>query len=121
MPFRLFARLAIQRFPQGVTVAGTVVNGQTTPVTLTLVNTIAGTLSGTVYLPDGVTPVSAGVKVSADGSLPTVTVTLASGLRLSISFTVIVTAPIFGASRLSLISIGVSDPATIAPADSNGR
>ncbi|HEX7149902.1 MAG TPA: carboxypeptidase regulatory-like domain-containing protein [Thermoanaerobaculia bacterium] len=42
---------------------------------LKLVNTISGILSGTVYLPDGVTPAGAGVEVTAVGPLPETTVT----------------------------------------------
>ena len=52
-----------------------------------LVNTISGELSGTVYLPDGITPAGAGVEVTAVGPLPDVTVTTtrraASGSRRS--------------------------------------
>jgi len=50
-------------------------NGQTIDLTLRLVNTISGVLSGVVYLPDGVTPAGAGVEVTATGPLPDVTVT----------------------------------------------
>jgi hypothetical protein len=49
-------------------------NGSTTDFQLKLVNTISGVLSGTVYLPDGVTPAGAGVEVTAVGPLPEVTV-----------------------------------------------
>ncbi|MEO8379455.1 MAG: carboxypeptidase regulatory-like domain-containing protein [Acidobacteriota bacterium] len=50
-------------------------NGATIDFTpLRLVNTISGVLSGTVYLPDGVTPAGAGVEVTAVGPLPEVTV-----------------------------------------------
>jgi hypothetical protein len=49
-------------------------NGGTTDFQLKLVNTISGVLSGTVYLPDGVTPAGAGVEVTAVGPLPEVTV-----------------------------------------------
>ncbi|HEX2060055.1 MAG TPA: carboxypeptidase-like regulatory domain-containing protein, partial [Thermoanaerobaculia bacterium] len=55
---------------QGVIAA----NGSTTDFQLRLVNTISGVLSGTVYLPDGVTPAGAGVEVTAVGPLPEVTV-----------------------------------------------
>lgn len=41
---------------------------------LQLVHTIAGEMSGTVFLPDGVTPAGAGVTVSAIGVLPEVVV-----------------------------------------------
>ena len=49
-------------------------NGATLDFTLRLVNTISGVLSGTIYLPDGVTPAGAGVEVTAVGPLPEVTV-----------------------------------------------
>jgi Big-like domain-containing protein/carboxypeptidase family protein len=39
------------------------------------VSTISGELSGTVFLPDGVTPAGAGVEVTANGPLPDVVVT----------------------------------------------
>ena len=43
-------------------------------------NTISGEFSGTIFLPDGVTPAGAGVEVTANGPLPDVTVlTDASG------------------------------------------
>ncbi len=55
-------------------------NGATINFPLQLVNTTSGVLSGTVFLPDGVTPAGAGVQVIADGELPNVTVvTDASG------------------------------------------
>lgn len=41
---------------------------------LVLVDTTAGVLSGTVFLPDGVTPAGAGIEVSAIGPLPEVVV-----------------------------------------------
>src|SRR5271157_690232 len=39
-----------------------------------LQNTTSGILSGTVYLPDGVTPAGAGIQVTANGALPDVVV-----------------------------------------------
>ncbi|HKY21469.1 MAG TPA: carboxypeptidase regulatory-like domain-containing protein, partial [Vicinamibacterales bacterium] len=60
------------------TTAGTTVTltsqGESIDVTLRLTNTISGELSGTVYLPDGVTPAGAGVEVTANGMLPDVVV-----------------------------------------------
>lgn len=50
-------------------------NGDTVAFSLKLVNTIAGVLSGTVSLPDGVTPAGSGVEVTANGPLPDVKVT----------------------------------------------
>ena len=44
------------------------------PLTLQLVDTMAGVLSGRVYLPDGTTPAGAGIEVTANGALPDVTV-----------------------------------------------
>ena len=48
--------------------------GDTVDFQVRLVNTMAGVLSGTVFLPDGVTPAGAGVEVTARGSLPDVMV-----------------------------------------------
>ena len=50
-------------------------DGDELTLNMQLVNTIAGELSGTVFLPDGVTPAGAGVSVSAIGALPEVVVT----------------------------------------------
>jgi hypothetical protein len=41
---------------------------------LQLVSTTSGILSGTIFLPDGVTPAGAGVQVTANGQLPNITV-----------------------------------------------
>ena len=49
-------------------------HGQQVDVTLTLVDTVAGQLSGTIFMPDKVTPAGAGVQVSITGSLPEVIV-----------------------------------------------
>jgi hypothetical protein len=49
-------------------------NGDTVAFSLKLVNSIAGVLSGTVSLPDGVTAAGSGVQVTANGPLPDVTV-----------------------------------------------
>jgi hypothetical protein len=49
-------------------------NGQTVNFPLQLVNTTAGVLSGTIFLPDGVTPAGAGVQVTVNGPLPNVSV-----------------------------------------------
>ena len=49
-------------------------NGDVQTFNLKLVDTISGVLSGTVYLPDGVTPAGPGVEVTANGALPDVTV-----------------------------------------------
>jgi hypothetical protein len=63
-------------FTTNVGAAGTLTqNGQSLDFTLRLVNTISGVLSGTVTLPDGVTPAGAGIEVTAAGPLPDVTVT----------------------------------------------
>lgn len=50
-------------------------NGEEVVFNLKLVNTISGELSGTVFLPDGVTPAGRGVEVTASGALPDVVVT----------------------------------------------
>ncbi len=44
------------------------------PLSLQFVDTLAGVLSGHVYLPDGVTPAGAGIEVTVVGALPDVTV-----------------------------------------------
>ena len=49
-------------------------NGATINFPLQLLNTTSGVLSGTIYLPDGVTPAGAGVQVTANGLLPNVIV-----------------------------------------------
>jgi hypothetical protein len=49
-------------------------NGSSVNFNLQMVSTIAGVLSGVVYLPDGVTPAGAGVQVTVNGPLPNVTV-----------------------------------------------
>gem|GEM_PF-1427618 len=62
-------------FPTQVGAQGAIQGaGQTVNFNLKLVNTISGVLSGTVFLPDGVTPAGAGVQVTANGVLPDVTV-----------------------------------------------
>ncbi|MBZ5508478.1 MAG: Ig-like domain-containing protein [Acidobacteriia bacterium] len=63
-------------FPTQVGAQGAISSaGQTVNFNLKLVNTISGVLSGTVFLPDGITPAGAGVEVTANGPLPDVTVT----------------------------------------------
>ncbi len=49
-------------------------NGDSLDFTLQLLDSISGELSGTVFLPDGVTPAGSGVEVTANGPLPDVTV-----------------------------------------------
>lgn len=62
-------------FPTQVGAQGTLAkNGATINFPLKLVDTTSGVLSGTIYLPDGVTPVGAGVQVIANGALPNVAV-----------------------------------------------
>ncbi|HKC13685.1 MAG TPA: carboxypeptidase-like regulatory domain-containing protein, partial [Vicinamibacteria bacterium] len=63
-------------FPTTVGASSTLkADGQTlTFPPLRLVNTIAGVLSGRVFLPDGTTPIGAGVEVTASGPLPDITV-----------------------------------------------
>jgi hypothetical protein len=63
-------------FPVGVGQKGNLArNGDEVVFSLKLVNTISGELSGTVFLPDGVTPAGRGVEVTASGALPDVIVT----------------------------------------------
>ena len=62
-------------FPTAVGAKGTLLAaGDEVSFELQLVDSIAGELSGTVFLPDGTTPAGAGVEVTADGPLPDVTV-----------------------------------------------
>ena len=62
-------------FPTQVGAQGAISSqGQTVNFNLKLVNTISGVLSGTVFLPDGVTPAGVGVEVTVNGLLPDVTV-----------------------------------------------
>lgn len=62
-------------YPAAVGAQGTLTkNGSTVNLNLQMVSTIAGVLSGVVYLPDGATPVGAGVQVTVNGPLPNVTV-----------------------------------------------
>ena len=68
-------------FPN-VPASGTITSaGQVLPFTIQLVDTIAGELKGTIFLPDGITPAGAGVEVTANGPTPDVMVkTDAQGL-----------------------------------------
>jgi hypothetical protein len=62
-------------FPTKAGVNGTLrADGDALDFTIRLVDSMAGELSGTVFLPDGVTPAGAGIEVTADGPLPDVTV-----------------------------------------------
>jgi len=62
-------------YPTPATALGNLTSGsQELSFTLQLKNTTAGVLSGTVFLPDGVTPAGRGVAVTATGGLPEVTV-----------------------------------------------
>jgi hypothetical protein len=62
-------------YPTPATGSGTLTaQGQELPFTLKLTDTTAGVLSGTVFLPDGVTPAGRGVQVTANGALPDVVV-----------------------------------------------
>lgn len=56
-------------FPTPVGASGTLTgNGQELELELRFVNTIAGELTGTVFLPDGAIPAGSGVEVTADGA-----------------------------------------------------
>jgi hypothetical protein len=65
-------------FPTPTTRSGALTqNGQEITVDLVLnegQSTIAGELSGTVYMPDGITPAGAGVEITASGGIPDVVV-----------------------------------------------
>ncbi len=62
-------------YPTPATASGTLTSGsQELSFTLQLRDTTAGVLSGTVFLPDGVTPAGRGVEVTATGALPDVVV-----------------------------------------------
>ncbi len=60
--------------PTPVTVAQELVAGESVDVTLRLVSTIAGKITGVVYEPDGETSAGPGVEVTMTGLLPDVTV-----------------------------------------------
>ncbi|MBX7183681.1 MAG: carboxypeptidase regulatory-like domain-containing protein, partial [Vicinamibacteria bacterium] len=60
--------------PTPVTVTQDLVPGASVEVTLSLVSTIAGRISGVVYEPDGETIAGPGVEVTMNGPLPDVTV-----------------------------------------------
>lgn len=77
-------------------------NGDAANLTLQLVDSISGELSGTVFLPDGVTPAGPGVEVTANGPLPDITV-------LTDSLGAFRFARIFPSGRYTLTA---SDPAT---------
>ena len=68
-------------YPTPVGAQGTLpANGATINFPLQLTTSTSGVLSGTVFLPDGVTPAGAGVQVTVNGPLPNVSVnTDASG------------------------------------------
>ncbi len=91
-------------FTTAVGAQGTITanNGTVDFSPLRLVNTISCELSGTVYLPDGVTPAGAGVEVTAVGPLPEVTV--ATGVDGRFRF-----AKIFPGGNYSLTA---TDPVT---------
>jgi hypothetical protein len=73
-PVQAFASQAFFGANNVASAAGTVVRGQELVLEMSLRNTMAGGLSGTVFLPDGVTKAGAGVEVTVNGMLPDVTV-----------------------------------------------
>jgi hypothetical protein len=87
-------------FPVPVSVSD-VLRG-TADLSLKLMSTMAGELSGTVFLPDGVTPAGPGVRLTVSGAGPDVTVS--TNAQGAYAF-----APIFPQGRYVLTA---SDPAT---------
>ena len=61
-------------FDQTAGRSGNLAGGEELPFRLEFTDTIAGELSGTVFLPDGTTPAGVGVEVTVNGPLPDVTV-----------------------------------------------
>lgn len=89
-------------------------NGATLNFPLQLINTTSGVLSGTIYLPDGVTPAGAGVQVVVNGALPNVSVnTDANGnykfakILPAGKYTLTASDPVSGGVNLMKISLPV--------------
>ena len=89
-------------------------NGATINFPLQLVNTTSGVLSGTIFLPDGVTAAGAGVQVVVNGPLPNVTVnTDANGnykfakILPAGQYTLTASDPVSGGVNLMKISLPV--------------
>jgi hypothetical protein len=106
-------------FPAQVGNKGVLGNGQTVNLDLHLVNTIAGQLSGTVFLPDGTTPAGPGITVTANGVLPDVTVSTDANSHYQFakifpqgSYTVTVRDPVTG---------GVAQDTLFLPTGQNGN
>lgn len=109
-------------FPTAVGQQGTLLkNGDTVTLNpIQLVNTISGVLSGTVYLPDGVTAAGAGVQVTVNGPLPNLTVNtdtngfykfaqiLPAGL-----YTLTASDPVSGGVAQSMVYLSVSQDDTM--------
>ena len=73
-PGRVYASATQAFFPTRVSQHYDLQPAQAGSVTLTLVNTISGEISGTVFEPDGITSAGGGVEVTLNGPLPDVTV-----------------------------------------------
>ncbi|MEO5760860.1 MAG: carboxypeptidase regulatory-like domain-containing protein, partial [Vicinamibacteria bacterium] len=73
-PGRLYVSGQQAFFPTPVTKVLDVAPTEEAIVEITLVDTISGEISGTVYEPDGMTSAGAGVEVTLNGALPDVTV-----------------------------------------------
>ncbi|HEY6308047.1 MAG TPA: carboxypeptidase regulatory-like domain-containing protein [Candidatus Angelobacter sp.] len=109
-------------FPVQVGAQGNLSANQTLNFNLQLINTTAGVFSGTVFLPDGVTPAGAGVTVTANGPLPDVTVsTDASGnfkfakIFPQGSYTVTVSDPVSGGVVRDTVFLPAGQPPNPAP------
>ena len=98
------------------------VAGQAVTFTLRLTDTMAGVLSGTVLMPDGVTPAGGGIQVTATGALPDVVVT--TNAQGHFQFAPILPRgwheltlrdPATGGTARSLIYLPQGQPLTITP------
>ncbi len=73
-PGRVYVSASQSFFPTPVSKTVDLQPGQSAAVTLTLVDTISGEISGNVFEPDGTTSAGPGVEVTLNGALPDVTV-----------------------------------------------
>lgn len=110
-------------YPNPATRAGSLTNnGQQITLDIVLsegVSTIAGELSGIVFMPDGATPAGAGIEVTATGALPDVVVTTDGTGRYRFakvfpegSYTLTARDPITGALTRASVSLRAGQDAT---------
>jgi alpha-tubulin suppressor-like RCC1 family protein len=100
-------------YPTPISKRGSIArDGDELVIDLNLIHTTAGKITGTVFLPDGVTPAGAGVTVSAIGALPEVLVTTTADGKYALpeifpagSYTVTVRDPATGFVAQERISL----------------